>query len=101
MTGDVTAKQILTAAAGRIARPEHWTREVYARHAGGAECQPEDAAAVCWCATGALYAAGEQLGAYVPGGRRRPAMVAAAEYNDMAEHGHIVALYERAIASVA
>ncbi len=50
----MTAYEALTAARVLITDPSRWTQGMLARDKHGFACQPDDPAACCWCADGAL-----------------------------------------------
>lgn len=47
--------EVLAKAAEKISPRGAWTQEVSARDRTGIEVDEEDRAAVCWCASGAIY----------------------------------------------
>lgn len=55
---------ILRAAREKIARPEHWTKGMYARATDGEYAAPRSPRAVCWCALGAAATHAEVLAAF-------------------------------------
>jgi hypothetical protein len=56
---DDTTRKLLTAARAKVAAG--WTQETSARRADGLAVGASDPAATCWCALGALFAAGDAL----------------------------------------
>ena len=64
------AAELLRAAAGYVLKGH--VRKVNARTADGAMCDPENQAAACWCAQGALYAAFTDIGLRHPDLRAKP-----------------------------
>lgn len=51
-----TAVQALDAVLAKLATPETWTQNAWARNGAGEPCKPMDNAAVSWCWLGALHA---------------------------------------------
>jgi hypothetical protein len=99
-----TTREILIAARAKIERPECWTKGKYARDKDGESVTPNSRSAVCWCAIGAVHAA------YPSDAERTlirlswfvPTKGGISTYNDYPEttHADILALYDRAIASL-
>src|SRR5678816_4060676 len=53
-----TVRDVLIAARERIAKPGGWTQRTYARDAAGEPVAPRNRDAACYCAVGAINAAG-------------------------------------------
>lgn len=105
--------EVLTCARAKIADPKNWTKDAYARDAGGAEIEFWAPTACQWCASGAISACDD--GAALKGSvdHRNPFYFMARSipswnedsyetipgYNDAADrtHGEILALFDKAI----
>lgn len=84
-----------------------WTQRVHARDARGRTCDPRSAAAVCWCAVGALCRAKD-----IPLDIANPALdvlaavigpgVHVVDWNDAEgrTHADVLAVFDRAIATL-
>ena len=57
MSVNTEVRDVLVAARERIADEKNWTQYTAAKDSKGDWCDPHTAAAVCWCATGAVMAA--------------------------------------------
>jgi hypothetical protein len=99
---DTTPADILRAARALIDAPEKWTQDAYRRDAEGNKCKP--AAAVCWCAEGAILAASDDSVLMMNRWRAEDLLTAAAPgaiaiFNDAPgrTHAEVLAAFDRAI----
>lgn len=107
----MTTLEVLTAAREKIAAPEHWTQEAFARRMPdedegqevGDDIDPCKPNAVCWCATGAIAAV---QGASAPewGDLLTQAFGMTdselERFNDSHAHPEVLALFDKAVAAV-
>lgn len=96
----MTPAETLRRARALIERPEAWTTGELARDASRNRCEVDDPCATCWCAEGALLAAGGSaafeaafafLRAQVPKQLHR--------FNDERTHADVLAAFDRAISA--
>ena len=74
-----TAARLLETAAGLV--DLGWTTNANARLADGTPCSPEQPAAACWCAQGALTAAQHELGIHTQSDGYQDLSVPAPDYS--------------------
>jgi hypothetical protein len=90
---EVTA--LLKRARGRVADPEHWTKEAYATTEFGGRVAPRSPRASRWCAVGALQAELEPVRSSGAKSRRGAALVFRAAYGRLQEAVFTVAQVAR------
>lgn len=99
----MTTLETLTAAREKIANPGRWTQRSYAKNAKGEHVDPASPAACKWCADGAVWAVRPVAPAY----KLATAVLdilsgqgSAAVFNDSHTHAEVLALFDKAIASL-
>jgi len=98
----VTVLENLVSARAKIAKPEDWTQDALARNAlGHGLYSSHDHAAVCWCALGAIRAAGGkhslEVFAAVNHFARVNDIIDIPAWNDSVTHEEVLAAFDRAI----
>lgn len=100
------APQILKAVRALIESPDRWTRDAFARDRAGKRIDPRKPFATCFCIIGAWRRAArhapahERVSALRALERATPNLLMPETYNDTAEHRDVLALLDRAIASM-
>lgn len=102
--------EILSAVKSKIAKPENWTQNAYARDAGGIEVNPTSENAYSFCLIGAFTATGiarsdtskakELLAQAISENLRPNEQIIAgfiSPFNDRRDHGDIIRVLDRAI----
>jgi hypothetical protein len=112
MTG-MTPLEVLIAARSLISDPARWTRDAYARTAGGCEIRDSHPDAASWCASGAIWrtvTGAVEDGLFAWSEERSHAIHAAhallskaagqrgiKDTNDNGTHAEVLAMFDRAI----
>lgn len=92
--------EVLKAAKARIATPETWTQDVFAKDNEGCEIMGYSRFAVCFCSIGAIQAVtskGRDFGAEYYLNRQTYGNIA--KFNDSHTHEEVMAAWDRAIAA--
>ena len=99
--------EVLTKARELIEKPEIWTKGEYARDESGNSCRPTGPFARCFCALGAVKAAGNYKGDNNPAAEKltesleRDRFRWVCLFNDSKDttHADVLALFDKAIAT--